>query len=225
MHNREPNSNFGLIHFVNLGFDDPAESQVSIWRGKRTVITRITRQPDYLIFSQIFILQASELPPCLRCLIHKCCRSGRLFVTPRVWRYPSLKRDWDTKGWDSGIDVPSSYWGYQGRCLESQPSTVRWISNRGRERSSFRRVDWKAADWSNLTQSLANQKAGLKTKLINQEVRKKEDRPQLHSKWQSMNSWRDNNRKHSNGMGWLLCTYCYWVWIPIHIGQMVPAQY
>ena len=78
-------------------------------------------------------------------------------------------RDWDTKGWDSGIDVPSSYWGYQGRCLES----LRWISNRGRERSSFRRVDWKSADWSNLKHGLANQKAGLKTKLINQEVKKK----------------------------------------------------
>ena len=90
MHNREPNSNFGLIHFVNLGFDDPAESQVSIWRGKGTVITRITRLLDF--FSNIYFASFRFTFLSLRCLIYKCCRSGRLFVTQRVWRYPSLKR-------------------------------------------------------------------------------------------------------------------------------------
>ena len=92
MHNREPNSNFGLIHFVNLGFDDPAESQVSIWRGKRTIITRIKRQSDYLIFFKYLFWKPQIYLSVFRCLIHKCCRSGRLFVTQRVWRYPSLKR-------------------------------------------------------------------------------------------------------------------------------------
>ena len=224
MHNREPNSNFGLIHFVNLGFDDPAESQVSIWRGKKTVITRITRQPDYLIFSQIFILQASELPPCLRCLIHKCCRSGRLFVTQRVWRYPSLKRlghqrlrfwDWcsllllgipRTMPRKSAFDCEVN--------LKQGPRTVE-LQESGLESSWLVEFDTKPGQ----SESRINNKTN------KSRSPKKEDRPQLHSKWQSMNSWRDNNRKHSNGMGWLLCTYCYWVWIPIHIGQMVPAQY